>query len=55
MLDSIPRTAKPHEVAILYFYFAYKSVKKVARYLHYDHTSSVYRVLCKYNIRSKPQ
>lgn len=46
-LSFIPEEARPREVAILTFYYVLgvTDAKEIARLLHYDDSSTVYRVL----------
>lgn len=44
----IPRTARPHEVAILTLWLEKKNPKQIAYILHYKKTQPVRRVIARY-------
>lgn len=44
----IPRTARPHEVAIIMLWNQGKNVKQIAYELHYKKTQPVRRVITRY-------
>ncbi len=46
--DTIPRQARPHEVAILEKLFLGWEPKRVASWFHYGDTTPVYKVKMKY-------
>jgi hypothetical protein len=52
----IPRSAKPHEVAILLFWLQGMNAKQIAYELHYKKLQPVYRVIAKWElVLSVPQ